>query len=94
MFGLHLLLEGLQRVGPLGLVLLGGFHGVESLLAQLQVGQELGVASEHDVGAAARHVGGHGHRSLATRLRDHGGFPLVLFRVEDFVRDALLLQHP
>ena len=93
-FGLHLLLEGLQRVGPLGLVFLGGFHGIETLLAQLQVGQELGVATEHDVGTASRHVGGHGHRSLAARLRDHGGLPLVLLRVEDLVRDALLLQHP
>ena len=35
---------------------------VEAPLAQLGRGQELGVAAEQDVGAAAGHVGGHGDR--------------------------------
>jgi hypothetical protein len=53
----------LDGLVPGRLVLLAGVDRVEPAPAQLQVGQELVVAAQHDVGAAAGHVGGHGDRA-------------------------------
>ena len=50
------------------------------------------VAAEQDVRAAPGHVGGDGDRAFASGLRDDLGFALVIFRVQDVVRDADLLQ--
>ena len=53
-----------------------------------------GIAAQHDVGAAAGHVGGHGDRALAPRLGHDRGLTLVVLGVQDLVRDALPLEHP
>ena len=52
----------------------------------------LGVAAEHDVGAAARHVGRDGERAVAARLRDDLGLALVLLGVQHVVADAAVLE--
>ena len=57
------------------------------------VGQELGVAAQDDVGAAAGHVGGHRDRALAPGQGDDRRLPLVLLGVQHLVLDAGLLQH-
>ena len=51
-----------------------------------------GLPPEHDVGAAARHVGRDGDRALAARLGDDLGLALVLLGVQHVVLDALLLE--
>src|SRR5690606_26963881 len=49
-------------------------------------------AAEHDVGTAAGHVGGDGHRARAAGLGDDGGLALVLLGVEHLVVDARLVE--
>ncbi len=49
--------------------------------------------AELDVGAAARHVGGDGDGTALARARDDFGFALVVFGIEDVVRDPLAAQH-
>ena len=46
----------------------------------------LDAAAQHDVGAAARHVGGDGDTARHPRLRDDLGFALVLLGVQHVVR--------
>ena len=48
---------------------------------------------EFNVGAAAGHVRGDGHRAALAGARDDFGFLLVILGVEHGVDDALLLQH-
>ena len=48
---------------------------------------------ELNVGAAAGHVGGDGHRAALAGARDDLGFLLVILRVQDGVDDSRLLQH-
>ena len=64
-------------------------------LVDLARGGELGleVAAEHDVGAAAGHVGGDGHGARAAGLGDDVRLALVLLGVEHLVRHVLLLQQ-
>ena len=50
------------------------------------------VAAEADVGAPARHVGRDRHCALPAGLRDDVRLAAVLLRVEDLVRDLVLLQ--
>ena len=50
------------------------------------------IAAQDNVGAAARHVGGDGHRSLATGLRDHLCFALMVLGVQHLVRNLALIQ--
>ena len=64
----------------------------ETLLAQIALRHELGVAAEHDVGAAAGHIRRDRDRAEVARLRDDLGFLFVVLGVEDVVRDALALQ--
>ena len=92
--GRGLRLDLRQRLGPGRLVLLRGLDRVEAALAQPLVGEELGVAAEHDVGAAAGHVGGDGDRAAPAGLGDDRGLPLVLLGVEHLVRDAALGEQP
>ena len=60
---------------------------------QFGVGDELGVAAEHDVGAAAGHVGGHGDRAAPPGLGDDRRLALVVLGVQHLVRDAAPLEH-
>ena len=93
MLGRDLRLELLHGAGPGGLVLVGGLAGrLEAALAQLLVGEELHRSTEHDVGTAAGHVGGHRDGALVTGERDDLRLVGVLLGVEHGVRDAELLQ--
>src|SRR5581483_3230695 len=49
--------------------------------------------AEHDVGAAAGHVGRDRHGGGLPRLGDDRGLPLVLLGVQHVVADAALLEH-
>ena len=61
--------------------------------AQLVVDPEIDIAAELDVGPAARHVGGDGHRADAPRLRNDMRFAFVLACIEDLVLDAFLSEE-
>ena len=56
-------------------------------------GHGFGIAAEDDVGAAAGHVGGDGHGSLAAGLGDDLGLALVVLGVEHLVLDAALVEQ-
>ena len=88
----HGLLGGLEGGRPRGLVVLRRLLRVEPLLLERGDRRELGVAAEHDVGAAAGHVGRHRDGALAAGLRDDRRLTLVLLGVEDLVRDAATAQ--
>ena len=90
---------GLDQQGfhLLGQGVLGGF-GVqqlfaELLLAHLGLGHELGVAAQHDVGAAAGHVGGDGDGALLAGLGHDLGLALVVLGVQHVEIFGPLLQH-
>ena len=72
--------------------LLGLGVGIAVLLLELELREHLRVAAEDDVGAATGHVGRDGDGALAAGLRDDVRLVLVLLRVQDGVRDALLLE--
>ncbi len=55
--------------------------------------EHLGVAAEDDVGAATGHVGRDRDRALSAGLGDDVRLALVLLRVEDVERNALLLEE-
>ncbi len=86
--GLHL---G-EHLVPRGLVLLGRLDRIEAAFAQSAVGEEVDVAAEHDVGAAACHVGGDRDRVQPAGHGDDAGLLLVELRVEHVVRDPALGQ--
>jgi hypothetical protein len=50
--------------------------------------------AEQNVGAAARHIGGHRNRPLAAGLRYDVGLALMVFRVQHLVFHAHPLQNP
>src|SRR3569833_902645 len=52
----------------------------------------LETTAEHDVSAAARHIGGDGHSAGAPSLRYDLCLALVLFGVEHLMLDALLIS--
>ncbi len=89
-----LLLDQGQLLVPGGLVLLGRLHRIQAAFAQPLVGEEVDVAAQHDVGAAAGHVGGDGDAAAAARHRDDARLLLVVLGVEHVVRDAALLELP
>src|SRR5947207_11771586 len=63
-----------------------------SLLYAFLLGHELRIATQQNIGTAARHVGGDGDHILASGLGDDFGFTLVVFGVEYYVLDSLFLQ--
>ncbi len=68
-------------------------RGVEIVLVSHEVDLLLDVAAQHDVGAAARHVGRDGDHLGAPGLGDDLRLARVLLRVQDLVRQVVLLQH-
>ena len=78
---------------PRRLVLFRRLDRREPLLGKFELGEEFGVAAEHDVGASTGHVRRHGDGALAAGLRDDRGFLLVVLRVQHLVRHALAQQH-
>ena len=89
-------LPGRQNFLIVGLGVAGGVHndlfGVTGL-HQIGAGQVLGVAAQHDIGATARHVGGHGDGPQLTGLGHDLRFLLVVLGVEQIVLDALPLEQ-
>ena len=85
--GFHLLGQGV--LGGVGVQQLFA----ELLFAHLGLGHELGVAAQHDVGAAAGHVGGDGDGALFAGLGHDLGFALVVLGVQDVEVLRPLLQH-
>ena len=98
----------LRRGGQLGALRLGAGLGVfvlvlhrvqvfgqrpGQLFAQLRLGHIGHVAAQHDVGAAARHVGGDGHSALFAGLRHDLRLAVMLLGVQHVVLDAALFQH-
>lgn len=90
---------GADYQGPLG-----GDVGFDFAAAALvfslvvDAGQFLGdahieIAAELDVGAAAGHVGGDGHRAGLARLGDDRGFLVVVAGVQDIVGNLFLFQQ-
>src|SRR6266403_2381815 len=79
-----------QRRRPL---LGGGGDRIDALFPENFFGQEVGIAAEEDVGAAAGHVGRDGHGALASGLGHDLGLALVVLRVEDLMADAPLLEE-
>ena len=73
--------------------LIGGVHWIKTALGQFSSCHCLSVSAEHDVGASTGHVGGYGHRILASSLSDDGCFALVELGVQDFVRNPTTAQH-
>ena len=62
-------------------------------VASTHLDLRLDVAAEHDVGAAAGHVGGDGDHLRPARLRDDLRLARVLLRVQHLVRQLLLRQQ-
>ncbi len=83
-----------DRLGPGGLEVLRRLDRRQPALVQLKVGEELGVAAEHDVGTAAGHVSRDRYRALAAGLGHDRGLALVVLSVQHLVRHALALEHP
>ena len=83
----------------LGIVRLGervGFRDQlvgKPLLAQLALGHIFGVAAQHDIRAAARHVRRDGDGAQMAGLRDDLGFFFVVLGVQNVVGNALALEH-
>ena len=90
----HRMLGLCHGIRPSCLVLLRCLLGIEPARLQRGNGAMLGVATEHDVRTTAGHVGGHGDGTLAARLGHNRGLSLVLLRIEDFMANACLAQHP
>jgi len=50
------------------------------------------VAAKHDIGSAARHVGGDGNGPRQTGIGDNPGLALVLLGIQDLMLDLLLFE--
>ena len=93
---LGVLLAGIQDLLVVCLGVAGGLGNefiAHAGLAQVGLGQILRVAAQHNVGAAAGHVGGHSDRPQLTGLGDDLGLLLMVLGVEHIVLDALALEH-
>ena len=66
---------------------------IQAFIGQHAVDFRLGVAAEHDIRAAARHVGGNGDDLRPAGLGDDLGFARMLLGIEHVVRQLLFLQH-
>ena len=87
---------GLQDLGVVRLGIAGGLRDDLIGIArsgQLVLGHIGGVAAQHDVRAAARHVGGDGNGAGAARLGHDHGLLVVVLGVKHLMLDALPLQQ-
>ncbi|MBG9885217.1 hypothetical protein ABE10_01165, partial [Bacillus toyonensis] len=83
-------LHRLIGVVPRGLVLLRRLDRIETLRLELLHGEELRVASEHDVGASAGHVRGDRDSAETSGASDDLRLARMVLRVQDLMPDALL----
>ncbi len=79
---------------PGGLVLVRRRDRIQALLLEPQVGEELDVAAEHDVGTTAGHVGRDGDSATPAGLGDDVRLGLVVLRIEHVVRHLALGELP
>ena len=89
------LLPGVQDLLVVGVGVAGGLGDelvAHPRLPQVGLGQILRVAAQHDVGAAAGHVGGHGDGPHLAGLGHDLRFLLVVLGVQHVVLDAPLFQ--
>ena len=91
LFGLFLHL--FQLFIPRCLVLFRSFDGVEAAFTQVDVGNNVWVAAQHNVSTTTSHVGSHGHLAGQTGASDDLGFLLVEFSVENIMLDVPALQQ-
>ena len=70
-----------------------GIHLAGQLFAQGGLCHIGHVAAQHDIGAAASHIGGDGHSALLTGLCNDFGFALMLLCVQHIVLNAALFQQ-
>ena len=66
---------------------------VVAALYKVCLGKELGVSSEHDIGASSCHVGRNGDRAVLSRLSYYLSLPLVVLGVEHLVVYPPLFEH-
>ena len=86
--GKNILRAGLEIGGG------GGYHLiVVAELSHLRLGEEFGVAAEHNIGASSRHVGGDGDGAGGASLGDDFSLFVVVLRVEHVVGNAALFEH-
>ncbi|MPN20947.1 hypothetical protein SDC9_168326 [bioreactor metagenome] len=93
--GLGIPLPGVQNLLAVGFGIAGGLANQlvgHTGFTQIRLRHILGVAAQHDIRAAASHVGGHGDGAQLARLRDDLRFLLVVLGVEDAVGNALVAQ--
>ena len=80
----------------LGLGIAGRFrdHGVViARFLQVILRQKLGIAAEHDIGAAACHVGRDGDGTELARLRNDLSFLLMVLGIQDGMGNAASFQQ-
>ena len=83
-----LLVVCISETDSLGDYLLG-----DLTLSQFCSCEEFSVTAQHDIGTTSCHVGSDGNSAVLTGLSNDLSFLSVLLGVEDFVLDALSLQH-
>src|SRR5262245_58534857 len=90
-FDIRCLFSFRKRITPLSLA---GLIRIDLLLSEVLLREELCIASEQNVGSAARHVGCNGDLALAARLSNYVGFArsVLGFGVQNVVRNVGLLQ--
>ena len=69
------------------------FLGALFHLAQFLLGAELQIAAKLNIRAAARHIGGNGHRAQPASLRHNIGFALMLASVQNLVFYTLFIEE-
>ena len=74
-------------------VALAGILGFVGDGDQFRLDPHVGIAPQLDVGAAARHVGGDGHRAGLARLGHDEGFLFVIAGIQHVVLDFALLEE-
>src|SRR5690625_3754766 len=92
-FSLDSILGVLESLRPSGLVLFRVFSRIETRVGEILHGQELGIATQHDVSTTPGHISSYRNGTLASRHRHDRGLALMLLRVEHFMWDPTLAQH-
>ena len=82
------LVVGFRKAGRFGNHLFG-----VAFFSHFGFRHEFRVAAENNIGTAARHVRGDGHRAVLTGLRNDFGFFFVIFRVEHFVLNPAFTER-
>ena len=77
---------------PGGFVFIRGLHRIQAAIAKPQIGEEVDVAAQDNVGSAPGHVGGHRDGPAAARPGNDRGLLLVELGVEHIVGNFALLQ--